>query len=63
MISSIGSSSAGYDTASIQQMRSQLAEKLFKTADANQDGKVIFEDTVGELLPGAFTPGDLKSES
>jgi len=30
---------------------------------ANQDGKVIFEDTVGELLPGAFTPGDLKSES
>jgi cytidine deaminase len=30
---------------------------------ANQDGKVIFEDTVGKLLPGAFTPGDLKSES
>jgi len=30
---------------------------------ANQDGKVIFEDTVGVLLPGAFTPGDLKSES
>lgn len=29
---------------------------------ADQDGKVTFEVTVGELLPGAFTPGDLKSE-
>jgi len=29
---------------------------------ADQDGKVTFEVTVGELLPGAFTPGYLKSE-
>ena len=27
---------------------------------ADQDGKVAFEATVGELLPGAFTPGDLE---
>ena len=62
MISSIGSSSAGYDTASIQQMRSQLAEKLFKTADANQDGKVTADELSNVMQAKGNKQGPSASE-
>ena len=30
---------------------------------ADKDGQIVLETTVGELLPGAFRPGDLVRES
>ena len=49
MIGSIGSSSGGYDTASVQQMQSQAAAKLFRTVDANQDGRIT-EDELSQAM-------------
>ena len=59
MVSSIGSGSSGYNTASIQQMRSQAAARLLKAADANQDGKI----TEGELSKAMQAQGNKQGPS
>ena len=45
--------------------RQVLAEFGLDTAIliADKDGQIVLETTVGELLPGAFRPGDLVRES
>lgn len=49
MVSSIGSGSGAFDTASIQQVRSQVAARMIKAVDTNQDGKIT-EDELSKAL-------------
>jgi hypothetical protein len=59
MIGSVGGASGGYDAASIQQMRTQVAERMLKAVDANQDGKI----TEDELSKAIQAQGNKKGPS
>lgn len=51
MVSSISSPSGEYDAAQIQRLRSKAADRMLKTVDANQDGKIT-ESELSTVLDG-----------
>lgn len=49
MVGSVSSGSGGYDTAVIEQLRAQAADRMLKRVDSNQDGKIT-EDELSRAL-------------
>jgi hypothetical protein len=49
MVGTIGSGSGGYDTASTQQTRSKVADRILKEVDGNQDGKITRDELSAAL--------------
>ena len=49
MVGAIGSGSGEFDTASTQQTRSKVADRILKEIDGNQDGKVTRDELSAAL--------------
>jgi hypothetical protein len=59
MVSAVSSGSAGYGTSVSQQMRSQTADRIFKSVDTNQDSKI----TEDELAKAVEASGNSSSSA
>ena len=62
MVNAIGSGGGGQVTTSVQQMRSQAAERMLKAVDTNQDGKITENELSKAIAAGGSKKGPSASE-